>query len=156
VIAHTPTMVSHDAFGSDTVAIVANVPDPASTDVPTAADAAVAVARLEALSDELRGCAILGPGGAALAASGDLATWGGAAHGLLEAADRAAAEPISHAHVGTEEGEVFAVRQGDFAIVAAVERFALAGLMLFDMRAVLRDLIRETAAPAPEPRARAA
>ncbi|HLM31507.1 MAG TPA: hypothetical protein VK326_07600 [Solirubrobacterales bacterium] len=132
------------------------MPDPASTAAPTVADAAVAVAGLEALSDELRGCAILGPGGEALAATGDLATWDGAARGLLEAADRAAGEPIAHAHVGTEEGEVFAVRQGQFAIVAAVERFALAGLMLFDMRAVLRDLIREAAAPAPKPRARAA
>ena len=37
---------------------------------------------------------------------------------------------------------MFAVRQGGYAAVAVAERFALAGLMVFDMRAVLRDLAR--------------
>ena len=36
----------------------------------------------------------------------------------------------------------FAVRHQGFALVAAAERFALAGLMVFDIRAALRDLVR--------------
>ena len=39
--------------------------------------------------------------------------------------------------------EAFAVREGDLAMVAVTERFTLASLMIFDMRAVLRDLARE-------------
>ena len=35
-----------------------------------------------------------------------------------------------------------------FALVAAAERFTLAGLLLFDIRAVLRDLARGPDAPA--------
>jgi hypothetical protein len=37
---------------------------------------------------------------------------------------------------------VFVVRDGDYALVAAADRFALAGLMVFDIRAALRNLIR--------------
>jgi hypothetical protein len=44
--------------------------------------------------------------------------------------------------VGTEDGEAFAVRHAGLALVAAADRFTLAGLMLFDIRAVLRDLAR--------------
>ena len=72
--------------------------------------------------------------------------WGEAARGMLTAADIAAGEPVTHAHVGTEDGEVFAVRQDGFVLIAAAERFALAGLMVFDCRAVLRDLARGGAA----------
>ena len=43
-------------------------------------------------------------------------------------------------HVGTEDGEVFAVRHGELAMVAVSERFTLASLMLFDMRMALREL----------------
>ena len=50
-------------------------------------------------------------------------------------------------HVATEDGEAFAVRQGDLAMVAVTERFVLASLMLFDMRSVLRDLTSGTASP---------
>ena len=46
-------------------------------------------------------------------------------------------------HVGTEDGEVFAVRLGDYAAIAVAERFALTSLVLSDMRAVLRDLAAE-------------
>lgn len=113
---------------------------------PTEADAQAAVARFEALSDEIRGGAILGPDGAVLASSGDLAAWGGAAVALLAAADAAAAGAASHAHVATEEGEVYAVRWGGIAMVAVSERFALASLMLNDMRATLRGLAATTGA----------
>jgi hypothetical protein len=61
---------------------------------------------------------------------------------MIAAADAAAGEPVTHAHVGTEDGEVFVVRDQGFALVAATDRFALAGLMVFDIRAALRDLIR--------------
>ena len=118
------------------------MPDPAATATPSAADAEVAVARLESMSVDLLGCVILDPEGEPLAASGELEPWGEAARGILAAADAAAGEPATQTHVGTEDGEVFAVRLGGYAAVAAAERFALAGLMLFDLRAVLRDLAR--------------
>ena len=118
------------------------MPDHTATGTPSVADAEVAVARLAAMSDDLRGCVILAEDGTALAASGDLDTWAEAGRALLGAADAAAGEAVTHAHVGTEDGEAFAVRHQGFALVAAAERFALAGLMVFDIRAVLRDLAR--------------
>jgi hypothetical protein len=118
------------------------VSDRTATATPGAADAELAVARLEAISDDLTGCAILGPDGAALACTGDLDTWHQAATVLLDAADAAAGGAVSHVHVGTEDGEAFAVREGGLAMVAVSERFPLASLMLSDMRAVLRELAR--------------
>jgi hypothetical protein len=47
--------------------------------------------------------------------------------------------------VATENGEAFVLRHEGLAIVAVADRFTLASLMFFDMRAVLRDLIREAA-----------
>jgi hypothetical protein len=125
------------------------VPDPSAANVPSVADAEVAVARLAAMSDDVRGSAILAEGGEPLAASGELEPWARAAVGLLAAADNAAGEPVSHAHVGTEDGEVFAVRHQGYALVAASDRFTLASLMLSDMRAVLRDLVRGPGVAAP-------
>jgi predicted regulator of Ras-like GTPase activity (Roadblock/LC7/MglB family) len=135
-----PTTVSHDALPRFTAAIVANVPDAQLAAPPTPTEAAVALARLEAMSGDVRGAVILGPEGAALAASGDSERWTEAARAMLAAADAAAGEPVSHAHVGTEDGEAFAVRQGGFALVAAAERFTLASLVFADMRAVLREV----------------
>ena len=155
--AQVPTTVSHEARSSDTGAIVADVPDPTAAHAAPVAEAELAVARLVEMSSELRGCAILAEDGTALAASGDLEAWAGVARALLAAADAAAGEPAGHAHIGTEDGEVFAVRHEGFALVAASERFALASLMFFDMRAVLRDLERGlAAASAPEVEAEAA
>ncbi len=142
-IAQTPTTVSHAARSRDTLGIVAEVPDQAAkvpASAPSPADGEVAIARLEAISTDLRGCVILGADGSPLAASGDLDAWAGAARELLAAADAAAGEPATHAHVGTEDGEVFAVRHRGLALVAAAERFALASLMVFDIRSVLREL----------------
>jgi hypothetical protein len=125
--------------------------DPTATGPPSPADAEVAVARLEAMSADLRGCVILDPEGEPLAASGPIETWAEVGRGLLSAADAAAGEPVTHAHIGTEDGEAFAVRHQGFALVAAGERFTLSGLMVFDIRAVLRDLARgPDAAPARE------
>ena len=107
--------------------------------------AEAAVGRLREMSADLRGCALIGPGGQVLAATGEADRWGPAAAGLLAAADAAGDEPASHVHVATEDGEAFAVRQGELVMVAVTERFTLASLMIFDMRAVLRDLVREVA-----------
>lgn len=131
--------------------------DQTAATAPSPADAEVAVARLEAMSADLLGCVILAADGSALAASGDLGDWADAGRSMLEAADAAAGQPVTHAHVGTEDGEAFAVRLDGFALVAAAERFALAGLMLFDIRAVLRDLARGPGAkPLPDAPAEAA
>lgn len=141
--AQMPTTVSHDALPRFTLAIVANVADAHVPAPPTPTEAAVALARLEAMSTDVRGGVILGPEGALLAASGDSERWADAGREMLAAADAAAGEPVSHAHVGTEDGEAFAVRQSGFALVAAAERFTLASLVFADIRAVLRDLMRE-------------
>jgi predicted regulator of Ras-like GTPase activity (Roadblock/LC7/MglB family) len=94
------------------------------------------------MSPDLRGAAILGGDGKVLACSGDADVWRPAAAELLRVADSAGGEPVEQVHVGTDEGEVFAVRNGELAAVAVTERFTLASLMLFDMRTVLRDLAK--------------
>lgn len=138
--AQAPTTANHDARPGVTLAIVAEIADRPPQTAPTSADAEVAIARLREMSADLRGCAVLGRDGDTLAASGDRERWGAAAADLLAAADRAASQAASHVHVGTEDGEAFAVREGDLALVAVAERFTLASLMLFDMRMVLRDV----------------
>ena len=55
-------------------------------------------------------------------------------------------EPVEQVHIATEQGEVFAMRHAGLTAVAVTERFALASLMLFDMRSLLRDLRRRTRA----------
>ncbi len=75
-----------------------------------------------------------------LAASGDPDRWREDAAALFAAADRADREPVEQIHVGTEQGEVFALRHSGLAAVAVTERFALASLTFFDLRATLRDL----------------
>jgi|SRR3954451_25495449 len=105
--------------------------------------AEAAVGRLREMSADLRGCALIGSGGQVLATTGEADLWGGPAAELLTAADGAGDEPASHVHVATEDGEAFAVRHDDLAMVAVTERFTLSSLMIFDMRAVLRDLVRE-------------
>jgi hypothetical protein len=99
----------------------------------------LATARFRGFSDDIRGCAILGPGGL-LAATGEGARWSAAAEEMLAAADEAIGEPASHTHVATEEGEAYAVRQSGLVMVAVTDRFALASLVLADMRALLRSL----------------
>jgi hypothetical protein len=123
---------------------VGAVPSVNAERVPAEA-AEAAVGRLREMSADLRGCALIGPGGEVLAATGEPDRWGGSAAELMAAADAAGEEPASHVHVATEDGEAFAVRHEDLAMVAVTERFTLASLMIFDMRAVLRDLAREVA-----------
>ena len=116
------------------------MPDQPPPGTAGAADGEVAVAQLESMSTQIRGCVVLGPDDNALAASGDLDTWAASARELMQSADTAAGEAAGHVHVGTEDGEAFAVRLGDYTAVAVAERFALTSLVLSDMRAVLRDL----------------
>jgi hypothetical protein len=117
-----------------------------SVDAPALTDAGRAVAYLEEISPQMRGCAILSDDGEALAASGDIDRWGEAGRELIAAADAAGEEPVAHAHVATGDGEAFCVREGGFVAVAVTERFALASLMLFDMRITLRELASAGAA----------
>jgi hypothetical protein len=96
------------------------------------------------LSPEMRGGAIL-DSGTVLAASGDQKRWGEAGAALFAAAE-AGGEAPEQVHVATEGGEVFALRAGKLAAIAVTERFVLASLMAFDMRATLRDLAGGAAA----------
>jgi predicted regulator of Ras-like GTPase activity (Roadblock/LC7/MglB family) len=114
--------------------------DDAATEVVSGGRAEQALAYLSEMSPDLRGAAILDSVGAVLAAAGDPDRWREDAAALLEVADRAAGEPVEQVHVATEQGEVFVVRNAGLAAVAVTERFALASLMFFDMRSVLRDL----------------
>jgi hypothetical protein len=109
---------------------------------PNESDAQFAVASFSALSSETRGCAILGPGDRSLAASGERKVWADAAVVLLTAADKAAGGRCTQAHVGTEDGETYAVRLGELSMVAVTDRFTLSSLVLSDMRSTLRELSR--------------
>jgi predicted regulator of Ras-like GTPase activity (Roadblock/LC7/MglB family) len=116
------------------------MPDGAAAEVVSGDAAARALAFLAEMSPDLRGGAILDSGGAVLAASGDSERWREDAAALLDVADRAGSEPVEQVHIATEQGEVFALRHAGLAAVAVTERFALASLLFFDMRAALRDL----------------
>jgi hypothetical protein len=105
-----------------------------------------ALAYLTEMSPDLRGAAILTGGGAILAASGDANRWHEDVATLFEVADRSG-EPVQQVHIGTEQGEVFALRHAGLAVVAVTDRFALASLTFFDMRALLRDLANEKPLP---------
>jgi predicted regulator of Ras-like GTPase activity (Roadblock/LC7/MglB family) len=120
--------------------ILAEMDDGAATGEVSGAAAEAALAFLNEMSPDLRGAAILGPEGAVLAASGDAERWREDTAALLDVADRAGGEPVEQVHIGTEQGEVFALRHAGLIAVAVTERFALASLMLFDMRSLLRDL----------------
>jgi predicted regulator of Ras-like GTPase activity (Roadblock/LC7/MglB family) len=114
--------------------------DGATTEVVSGEAAEHALAFLTEMSPDLRGGAILDSKGAVLAASGHPGRWREDAAALLGVADRAGSEPVEQVHIATEQGEVFALRHAGLAAVAVTERFALASLLFFDMRAVLRDL----------------
>ena len=92
------------------------------------------------MSPDLRGAAILGADGACSPPAATRDRWREDAAALFAAADRAGDEPAEQIHIATEQGEVFALRHAGLAAVAVTERFALASLLLFDMRALLRDL----------------
>ena len=108
--------------------------------VVSGAAAEGALAYLTEMSPDLRGAAIVSDTGEVLAASGDAARWREDVAGLFAVADRTGSEPVEQVHIGTEQGEVFALRHAGLAAVAVTVRFALASLTFFDMRALLRDL----------------
>lgn len=120
--------------------------DAAATEVASGDAAEAALAFLAEMSPDLRGGAILDSGGAVMAASSDPERWEEDAAALLAIADRVGGEPAEQAHVATEQGEVFALRHAGLTAIVVAERFALASLMFFDMRATLRDLATESGA----------
>ena len=111
-----------------------------ATQAPTAEAAEQALAYLAEMSPDVRGGAILSAAGEVLAASGDGDGWAPGASALLDAADRRGEEPAEQIHLATEQGEVFLLRWSGLVAVIVTDRFVLASLMSFDMRAVLRDL----------------
>jgi predicted regulator of Ras-like GTPase activity (Roadblock/LC7/MglB family) len=119
--------------------ILAEMPD-AATEAVSGDPAEQALAYLAEMSPDLRGAAVLDAKGAVLAATGDSSRWREDGAVLLEVADRAGGESVEQVHIATEQGEVFAVRNAGLVALAVTERFALASLMLFDMRSILRDL----------------
>jgi predicted regulator of Ras-like GTPase activity (Roadblock/LC7/MglB family) len=114
--------------------------DAAATEVVPGDPAEAALAFLAEMSPDLRGAAIVASDGTVLAAAGERERWAEDVAMLFAVADRAGGEPAEQVHIATEQGEVFALRHAGFAAVAVTERFALASLMFFDMRATLRDL----------------
>jgi predicted regulator of Ras-like GTPase activity (Roadblock/LC7/MglB family) len=116
------------------------MPDGETSEAVSADAAASALAYLTEMSPDLRGGAILAADGAVLAASDGPERWREDVATLLEVADGAGGEPVEQAHIATQQGEVFAVRHAGMTAVAVTDRFALASLLFFDMRAVLRDL----------------
>jgi predicted regulator of Ras-like GTPase activity (Roadblock/LC7/MglB family) len=132
--------VIQEARARDTVGIFTDMADAAATKVPIGDAAEASLAFLTEMSPDLRGAAILDSAGAPLAATGEPRRWQEDAAALFEVADRAGEERVEQVHVGTEQGEVFALRHADLAAVVVTERFALASLMFFDMRSTLREL----------------
>jgi predicted regulator of Ras-like GTPase activity (Roadblock/LC7/MglB family) len=117
--------------------------DGETSDAPgtaAAGSAAAALAFLAEMSPDMRGGAILAGDGSVMAASESPERWAEDAAALFEVADRAASEPVEQVHIATEQGEVFALRHEGLAAVSVTDRFALASLLFFDMRAVLREL----------------
>jgi predicted regulator of Ras-like GTPase activity (Roadblock/LC7/MglB family) len=116
------------------------VADAVATEVSPGDAAEAALAFLAEMSPDLRGAAILAGDGTVLAATGEPDRWGEDAAALFAVAERAGEEPAEQVHIATEQGEVFALRHAGLAAVVVTERFALASLTFFDMRATLRDL----------------
>ena len=130
-----------EARARGTVGIFTQMPDAAATAPPSGESAAAALEFLAEMSPDLRGAAILGPGGEVLAATvGEPGRWGEDAAALFAAADGAEEAPVEQVHIATEQGEVFAIRNAGLAAISVTDRFALASLILFDMRSMLREL----------------
>ena len=113
-------------------------------DARTAAVAEMLLGFVET-SPELREAAIFDPAGAQLYAT-DGEDWTDAAARLWAGAD-GSGEPAGYVHVATGNGEVLAVRGPSGSAIALADRFALASLVLSDLRAVVREL--EPGEPSP-------
>jgi hypothetical protein len=101
------------------------------------------------MAPEVRGWAIF-DASSTLDASHAREEWLEAGRSLLAAADGAAGQEATHAHVATELGEAFLVRSGDLVMVAVTDRFALASLVFADMRSALRAASKKASARIPE------
>jgi predicted regulator of Ras-like GTPase activity (Roadblock/LC7/MglB family) len=121
------------------------MPDAPAATAPSEESAEAALAFLTEMSPDLRGAAVLGPDGEVLAATGEEPErWGEDAATLLAAADAAEEAFVEQVHIATEQGEVFAIRNAGLTAVAVTDRFALASLLLFDMRSMLRQLAKDS------------
>jgi len=139
--AQMTTVMIHEARARVTVGIFTQVMDAAQATAPDRESAEAALEFLAEMSPDLRGAAILGPEGQVLAATGEEPErWGEDAAVLFAAADGAEGTPVEQVHIATEQGEVFAIRHAGLAAITVTDRFALASLMLFDMRSMLREL----------------
>jgi predicted regulator of Ras-like GTPase activity (Roadblock/LC7/MglB family) len=128
----------------------------ASTAAPPSGESAAAALELLAeMSPDLRGAAILGPDGAVLAVTeGDRDRWRDDAAALFAAADEAEGTAVEQVHIATEQGEVFAIRDAGLAAISVTDRFALASLMLFDLRSTLRRLATPNSGGSEPPKSR--
>jgi hypothetical protein len=137
------TVMIQEARARDTVGIFTEVMDAAQATAPDRESAEAALEFLGEMSPDLRGAAILGPAGEVLAVTGEEPErWGEDASVLFAAADGAEGTPVEQVHIATEQGEVFAIRNAGLTAIAVTDRFALASLMLFDLRSMLRELAR--------------
>lgn len=100
-----------------------------------------AISRLAEICADLRTCAITDRG-ALLAATSD-GDWAPGLEALWEAARSTPGTIPTQVHVGTPQGEVFAVRSGRLSVVAVTDRFTLESLVFCDLRAALRELDSE-------------
>src|SRR3954451_1047211 len=147
-MAQTATTVIQEARASVMVGSFPQRMDGTATSLPSNESAEAALAFLAEMSPDLRAAAVLGPKGEVLAASGGERDRGPAdAAVLFAAADAAEEVPVEQVHIATEQGEVFAIRNAGLTAVAVTERFALASLMLFDMRSMLRQLATPSFGP---------
>lgn len=135
------TVVIQETRARGMVGIFTQMPDAAATTAPSSESAEAALAFLTEMSPDLRGAAILGPEDEILAATGEEPErWAEDAKALFAAADGAEGTPVEQVHIATEQGEVFAIRNEGLTAVSVTDRFALASLMLYDMRSMLREL----------------
>ena len=138
------------------LAILTPVADPTADDAPTGAETAStggmgtpAGRESSGMAPEVRGWAIFDDT-RTVAASNTREEWLEAGRSLLAAADKAAGQGATHAHVATELGEAFIVRSGGLVMVAVTDRFALASLVFADMRSALRAASRQASSRIPE------
>jgi hypothetical protein len=149
------TVVIQEARARDTPGIFADMADASTAAPPSEESAAAALEFLAEMSPDLRGAAILGPEGEVLAATGEeRERWEEDAAALFAAADEAEGVPVEQVHIATEQGEVFAIRNAGLAAVSVTDRFALASLMLFDLRSILRQLASPNSGGSGPPKSR--
>ena len=103
-----------------------------------------AAERLCELSADVRAAVLLDAAGSLAAASDDARELGELARRLFEEVDRATrdwdTEPPEQVEVQVPGGVVFASRTPRWTLAAVAKRGALSSLMLYDLRALLREL----------------